>query len=128
MSSLDINQYSFDFDVTVDVDHRIEGRTHGRELRDEAMQQVAEHSPISSEVLYEVACQLAHESALSGEPFAGDDIWDAVGVMVVRERRVLGPVMRRLSRDGVAFPTGRYRQAHRGINHARPQALWQGRR
>ena len=126
MSGLDLDQYTqygFDFEL----DHRLEGRAHGRVLRDEAMRQVAEHSPISSEVLYEVACQLARTSALSGEPFTGDDVWDAVGEMVVREKRVLGPVMRRLGSNGVAYNTGLYRQAHRGINHARPQALWQGR-
>jgi len=103
------------------LDVRQYGRMRGRELRDTAMNQVEQHSPIESSFLYDVACKLARTRI----PFTSDDVWDAAGISV-REPRVMGPVMRKLAHDGLAVKTGRVRQGHRGVNHARPQVLWIG--
>jgi hypothetical protein len=83
------------------------------------MHAVEEASPHVAEVLYGVAVDVAER----GVPFTADDVWIAAKLKC-REPRVLGPVLMRLARERVIEKTGRLRQAHRGVNHARPQTVW----
>jgi len=105
---------------------RTDGLRAGRAARDEAMERAERGSRLASEVLYEVAIQIARRTAIEGKDFIADDIWTESGLKV-REPRVMGPVMDKLRRHGYAYPTDRTRQGYRGINHARPQTVWQGR-
>ncbi len=41
------------------------------------------------------------------------------------DRRALGPLMRRLARDGYCTATGEYRNSGKVKNHHRPQAVWE---
>ena len=84
------------------------------------MHAVEEASPLAAEVLRDVAIAVAER----GAPFTSDDVWTAAKLKC-REPRVLGPVLMRLAKERVIEKTGRLRQAHRGVNHARPQTVWQ---
>ena len=99
---------------------KAEGRARGRVQRNISMAQVEEHNEPSMEMLVEAGWAVARRSP----DLTGDDIRDELGVVHIREPRVMGPVMKQLERDGVIAPTNEYRQGHRGINHARPQRIW----
>jgi hypothetical protein len=91
----------------------------GREARDDAIDRVEKNNELAAEALLAVAADVARERAY----FTSDDVWAAADISA-REPRVMGAVMRRVLRDGLAEPLQETRQGHRGINHARPQRLW----
>lgn len=76
-----------------------------------------------------VALEVVQEIAATREEFTTDALWDELErreIPVPPEARVLGAVMRKASRLGIAVPTGRTRKSRRPECHARPMQVWRG--
>lgn len=68
----------------------------------------------------------------TNETFTSADIRDLMEekfpTLSTHDDRALGAVMRKLSRNGIIHPTGRYVSSKRARNHNRPLREWRGTR
>lgn len=97
----------------------------GAELRDAAIDTVEAAEEFKGdwcEAVYGVVRQIA----LRNEFFTTDDVWKAARAFGApkTDPRVMGAVMRRISRDDVAYRTRHWRESTRPACHRRPIALW----
>jgi hypothetical protein len=58
-----------------------------------------------------------------GEEFTGDEVWAEVGYFP-RERRALGPLMKRFADSGAIVDTGKRRKSTRPEHHSYPMTVW----
>ncbi len=97
-------------------------REAGRLARDQAVERVDEHADPDWKVK---VLKVIYELVLRRLDLISDDVWDALGgEPSPRERRAMGPMMQVAAKKGWIEPTEQMRQAHRGVNHARPQRVW----
>lgn len=95
----------------------------GRQLRDEAIRQVADNADAAwmeraENVIRSLCCERGREELTS------DDVWTHLGEDSPREPRALGAVFRRCMALGIIEKTGRVVQSKRRENHARDIAIW----
>lgn len=55
--------------------------------------------------------------------FTADDIWSA-GLEKPREPRVLGPVLRKISKEGLIRKSTIYKESRRNTRHGAPIVIW----
>lgn len=88
--------------------------------RDEAIRRVDMHAEPEWK---DKAMEAIRRVALRQETLISDDVWVYLGEMP-REPRAIGPLMLAGAAKGYIVKTDQMREAHRVVNHARPQAVW----
>lgn len=90
---------------------------------DRAINQAGQHADPD---WYDAAILAVRQCARQHHEFTTDELWQTLETWghSTHEPRAMGAVMRQAKRDGIARPTGNYRQSTRGVNHARPVAIW----
>ena len=90
--------------------------------RERALEQVADNNFADARA-FELSVRAM---AAKGVEFTTDDVLAANPQLeAVREKRVFGAVLMRLSRAGLIQPMG-YQSSSRRVSHARPKRLWKG--
>lgn len=109
-----------DITTTVEPESRPSSAA-GRAARDEAIKRV----DMNADPAWKHRAQVGlRDLCLEREEFTTDDLWVRLGWMP-HEPRAIGPIMLHAARTGwIEKIEGRYREAHRGVNHARPQQVW----
>jgi hypothetical protein len=78
----------------------------------------------------ELAMSAGRQLADRDRPFTSGDLRDLLEskfpTVSTHDDRVLGSVMKKLSKAGLIIPTGRYVKSNRSRNHNRPMREWVG--
>lgn len=95
-------------------------RAEGQRLRDEAMRQIEQNTTASWIAKAEMVIR---DIIGRQEVMTSDDVW-AAGLTGHHDRRALGPVMRRLHREGVIVPTDDFIMSSNPLRHGAPIRIW----
>lgn len=78
----------------------------------------------------DTAYKALEELARKNGELTSDDVWfllEQRQVVMPREHRAMGPVMRRAAQAGIIRPSSKFRLSNRPVNHRRPQRVWMAR-
>ena len=97
----------------------------GADLRDAAINAIEAAEQFQGD-WYSAVYGITRRIARTNEFFTTDDVWkEARSLGAPRtDPRVMGAVMRRISRDDVAYRTRHYRDSTRPACHSRPIPIW----